>query len=194
MAKVQYTEEGYPYIQAGENEPTGDDAANPLYPVVNQNQSQPQSFALPVETPPELIYDPWEAIAARIRARQPVRQASPETIAASEQTLENTPIVSPLLGLKGERYQTWPERLVRSAVSLPKEVMEGKVGENEVVMKPNAFGKFLGIKEPWLVPDPESIIGRAQDVAGMAGGGPLAMKPGTVSLGSGMVRKIGKMT
>ncbi|SRR5216684_3014835 len=167
MAKLQYTEEGLPYYQAGENEPTGDDTVNPLYPVVSSQtiQSQAQSFALPVETPPELVYNPWEAVAARMRARQPIRQASPEDVAASQ-----APVKEYGKALIGEnRYQIWPERMVRSAATLPGQVYSGEVD-----------------------PLSEEGIQRAQDIAGMAGGGPLAMKAGIVSLGSGMVRQMGK--
>ncbi len=65
--------------------------------------------------------------------------------------------------------QTWPVRMVQSGVSLPKDVYEGKVD-----------------------PLSDEGIARAQDLAGLGVVGPLAVKPGTATLGSGMVRNMNK--
>lgn len=61
--------------------------------------------------------------------------------------------------------QTWPVRMVQSGVSLPKDVYEGKID-----------------------PLSDEGIQRTQDLAGLGVVGPLAMKPGTATLGSGMTR------
>src|SRR5665213_1257239 len=51
-----------------------------------------------------------------------------------------------LFGLEGQtRYQTWPERLVRSAITAPGDAMSGQIQ-----------------------PDSDQEIGRAQDMAGLA--------------------------
>jgi len=75
------------------------------------------------------------------------------------------------------RYQTWPEKMVRSGVSLARDVATGE--------------------EPMQVIDPVSgevvlsptMIGRTMDMAGLAGGGALTERPGGATLGSGPVRR-----
>lgn len=72
-------------------------------------------------------------------------------------------IGSRLTGIGGERYQTWPEKLVRSGFSLPHDVVAG-----DVLMR-DAEGHT----------SPE-LIERAQDLSGLMGGGSVAgtgMKP-----------------
>ena len=75
--------------------------------------------------------------------------------------------VKKLLGVGGEeRYQTWPERTVRSAFTLPAQMYSGEVP--------------MGSDEE---------IQRAQDIAGVAGGTMFAgVKPGVASLGAGPVK------
>lgn len=106
-----------------------------------------------------------------------------------------------LLGTGGEeRYQLWPERMVRSGLTLPAEVMQGKVlsgaglrREDFTDIPPSQesqtwIGKKLGL--PAVPEQPlDPLIERAQDVAGLAGGTMFAgVKPGVASLGAGPVR------
>ena len=72
--------------------------------------------------------------------------------------------IKKLLGVGGEeRYQTWPERTVRSAFTLPAQMYSGEVP--------------MGSDEE---------IQRAQDIAGLAGGTMFAgVKPGVATLGAG---------
>jgi ribosomal protein S18 acetylase RimI-like enzyme len=107
--------------------------------------------------------------------------------------------INQLFGLNGvERYQLWPEKMVRSAITLPGDVLAGTVPiettaaiptaiepySQDVVSEPNRFGFGGGSR-----PNPEGAIARVQDTAGMAGGATLAVKPGTASVGSGMLNK-----
>lgn len=84
-----------------------------------------------------------------------------------------TKIGNRLFGTGGEeRHQLWPERMIRSGLSLPGDVMSGA----EPVIDP-ATGRTS-----------ERVIERAQDVAGLTGGSALAERPGAASMGSGPVR------
>lgn len=86
------------------------------------------------------------------------------------------PIAAKLFGIGQERYQLWPERMIRSAVTLPGDVTSGQ----------------LPILDPQTGRTSEKVIERAQDLAGMAGGGLLLEKPGVATLGSGAVRQAPK--
>lgn len=91
------------------------------------------------------------------------------------------------------RYQTWPEQLVRSGFTLPHDVVSGEVPTNlglrredftdipDTRQPSNTFvGRLGGFREsPELGPSGE-LIGRTQDIAGMAGGG-FAAKPNAVT-------------
>lgn len=89
-----------------------------------------------------------------------------------------------LLGVGGEeRYQTWPERTIRSALTLPAEVYQGTVQTGPGLRREDVTD-IPGTAQPL---DP--LIERAQDVAGLAGGTMFAgVKPGVASLGAGPVR------
>lgn len=79
-----------------------------------------------------------------------------------------------LLGMNDqERYQLWPEKMVRSAVTLPGDVVTGR----EPVVDP-VTGRTS-----------ERVIERAQDLSGLAGSATLAARPGVATLGSGPYRK-----
>ena len=68
--------------------------------------------------------------------------------------------VSKLTGAYGEnRYQLWPERMIRSGFTLPEEVMSGKVPTYEI-------DPTTGNPVP-----SEEELSRTQDLAGMAGSG-----------------------
>src|SRR6202789_1867807 len=86
-------------------------------------------------------------------------------------------MVNRLLGTGGEqRYQTWPERMIRSGTTLPHDVMTGK--------------------EPMEVVDPDTgettlspqMIARTGDMAGLMGGSGLIERPGSSTLGSSEIR------
>lgn len=83
-----------------------------------------------------------------------------------------------------ERFQTWPEKLVRSALTLPGDVASGEQAllsaglrrEDYTDAAPAArgtaegiFGNTLFTPQPWQPNDP--AYERAQDTAGLAGGG-----------------------
>jgi hypothetical protein len=81
--------------------------------------------------------------------------------------------VDRLLGVGGqERYQLWPEKMIRSGVSLPGDVLSGQ----EPIIDPTT-GRTS-----------ERVIERAQDTAGLAGGSTLFERPGVATLGSGATR------
>lgn len=96
--------------------------------------------------------------------------------------------VKKLLGVGGEeRYQTWPERTIRSALALPAEVYKGEVLSGPGLRRED-YTDIPGQTQPL---DP--MIERAQDVAGLAGGTMFAgVKPGMATLGAGPVRKLSK--
>lgn len=75
-----------------------------------------------------------------------------------------------LFGANGEeRYQLWPEKMVRSAVTLPGQVVSGEVP----------------VVDPTTGRTSQELIERTQDLAGMAGGGSFALGKGAeASLGS----------
>lgn len=98
-----------------------------------------------------------------------------------------------------ERYQTWPEKMLRSGLALPADVYEGRTSVESVTgypgsvepsntqMVPRAIPRMLGMGN-FTVPTGESEIRRAQDMAGLAGMSTIGIKPGTASVGSGMIR------
>lgn len=110
-----------------------------------------------------------------------------------------------LLGTGGEeRYQLWPERMVRSGLTLPAEVMQGKVlsgaglrREDFTDIPPSQesqtwIGKKLGL--PAVPEQPlDPLIERAQDVAGMQMGTTMFAKPGTASVGNIAAAESGKV-
>lgn len=78
-----------------------------------------------------------------------------------------------IIGLgDGERQQTWLERMIRSAATLPGDVVTGAepIGQTGDRFSPH-------------------IIERAQELAGLSGGAPLMAKPGSATLGAGMTRQ-----
>ena len=126
-------------------------------PVLTISPSSP----LPVEQP---TYDPATDV--------PYPTSAP--VVDTDQT--SGPLAK-LFGLAGnERYQTWPEKLVRSALTAPADAIAGKMLPTQIS------------DDPSNVPDTE--VGRALDMASLAGVGPLAVEPGAASLGSGMVRQM----
>lgn len=83
-------------------------------------------------------------------------------------------LINKITGAGGEeRFQFWPERMLRSGFSLPHDVMTGQ----EPIIDP-ATGRTS-----------ERVIERAQDTAGLAGGSTLFERPGVATLGSGAMRK-----
>lgn len=66
-------------------------------------------------------------------------------------------ILDQLLGLNGPRYQTWPERMVRSGATLPGDVMSGQ--------EPTT--------DPTTGHTSDALIQRVQDLAGLIGSGSL---------------------
>jgi hypothetical protein len=86
------------------------------------------------------------------------------------------PPVKALFGLDGtERYQTWPERLVRSATTAPLDALTGK----------------MQVSDPETgMPTPEAME-RASDVAGMAGIGGMPMaERGALGMAGGRLKEV----
>jgi hypothetical protein len=139
-----------------------------------------------------------------VEAPQPIAMQSPDTGTITEvQPTEVTPAIGPIAKLLGlgntERYQTWPEKLVRSALTAPHDILSGEVPVYPGLRREDftdipasdksqgPIAKLLGLPPvAWQPQDAE--IERAQDVAALAGVGPLAVAPAEASLGSGMVR------
>ena len=109
-----------------------------------------------------------------------------------------------LLGTGGEeRFQTWPEKLVRSAVTLPGDVLSGEQPilppglrrEDYTDAPPPAPGSAEGIFgntlfAPVQAQPNDPAYERAQDLAGMAGGGMMFGRLGAeATLGSGPVMR-----
>jgi len=99
-----------------------------------------------------------------------------------------------LLGTNGqERYQTWPEKMVRSGLTLPGDVVSGAqpmplpgLRTEDMVELPRGSG----FTSPWQQPG-DRVIERAQDTSGLMGGGSIAsVKAGEATLGSGPVRRL----
>ena len=99
-----------------------------------------------------------------------------------------------------ERYQLWPEKMVRSGLTLANQARRGEVltgpglrREDFTDIPPSQepqtwIGKKLGL--PAVPEQPlDPLIERAQDVAGMQMGTTMFAKPGTASVGSGAFRK-----
>lgn len=93
-----------------------------------------------------------------------------------------------LLGVNGqERYQTWPERLVRSALTAAHDVSEThkKIGK---MLEEHDGKMWSDTDEAILQATGKTIVDRANDMAALAGVGTLGMAPAEATLGSGMVR------
>lgn len=127
-----------------------------------------------------LAYDPMTGLA--ITPEEPDPRAP--TVATPQGALSKA--VNRLAGMQfGEpRMRTWPENLVRSAATLPGDVLSGDQPmlapglrrEDYTDAAPAArgsaegvFGNTLFTPQPWQPNDP--AMERAQDLAGMAGGG-----------------------
>jgi hypothetical protein len=113
-----------------------------------------------------------------------------------------SPILKKLFGLGGEeRYQTWPEKMVRSGASLAHDMMSGETNyvpglrREDVTDKPppsgptedsTALGRYLNLPPVAAEPNDE-VIERAQDMAGLAGVGGVggAGEEAGAALGSG---------
>lgn len=108
-----------------------------------------------------------------------------------------------LTGRGGERYQLWPEKLVRSAATLPGDVARGDVasgyglrredvtdvpvvgtGEREGGI-PGLRSLFSSLRDEQRDNPAEILMERAQDLAGVLGGGPLTSRPSAATLASG---------
>ena len=126
------------------------------------------------------------------------------TQSALVDTDQTTGPLAKLFGLAGnDRYQLWPEKLVRSATSLAHDVAEGSVTAipglrredvTDIPPPDKPQGKLAELLHlpptAWQPLDP--LIERSQDMAALAGGAPLTETPGVASLGSGMTRMVPK--
>ncbi|MDO8595215.1 MAG: hypothetical protein Q7R45_01190, partial [Sulfuricaulis sp.] len=88
-----------------------------------------------------------------------------------------------LLGLTGERYQLWPERMVRSAVTLSGDVASGRLPVTAPGLRRTDFTDIPGLEQP-----NDELVARAQDTTGLmvTGAIPSAMR-GTVGAAGGRV-------
>lgn len=120
-----------------------------------QGQVTPQNAQLWVTA---VNYDPFSGV--QYPTENQPQQADPNAVPGQLSRTTNS-----LLGVNGqERYQTWPERLVRSGGGLPHDVVTG----SEPIIDP-ATGHTA-----------ENVIQRSQDTAGLAvlGPAPLAIRAG----------------
>lgn len=87
-----------------------------------------------------------------------------------------------------ERTQLWPEKMIRSGVSLPVDVMEGRVLTGPG-LRPTDFSDVPGAPHPLA-----NLIERTQDMAGLAAGGSVtsaglaAEKPGLLARGASSLK------
>lgn len=89
------------------------------------------------------------------------------------QVTPGTKIGNILTGNNGEeRFQTWPERMVRSGLALPADVYSGR----EPIVDDSGHTA-------------QPVIERAMDTAGLAGMSTIGIKPGTASVGSGLIAR-----
>lgn len=82
----------------------------------------------------------------------------------------------------GERYQTWPEKMVRSAVTLPGEVAQGKFAVTPI--NEGVWSEEDQFKRDHAI---QTMIERAQDTSGLMGGGAFAIPkpPGSIGIFGG---------
>lgn len=150
-----------------------------------------------------LAYDPMTGLAITPEMPDP----SAPVVATPQGTFSKA--INRLAGTQfGEpRMQTWPEKLVRSAATLPGDVVSGDQPmlqpglrrEDYTDAAPPArgsaegiFGNTLFTPVPWQPNDP--AYERAQDLAGMAGGGMMFGRLGAeATLGSGPVMRRNSM-
>lgn len=152
----------------------------------------------PGRVPLQAANKPYEPSVAAPEPPQDPFAETPET-AAQRKALINqagstgSKAVDIMTGLGGEeRFQLWPEKMIRSGFTLAGDVMSGK----EPVMTGLRRGDFTDVPEvdqspeqreggfwpfnklapvPWSPED--KLVGRVQDLAGMAGGTGFAMTP-----------------
>lgn len=168
MPQVRYTPEGYPYYTPdASGDVTAPGEVKTGWPFAEYRPEQPANVSLsdlarrainavPIEGSRE-EYDPLAALGGYLaKSGTGIRP------------------IDLLLGLGGnERFKLWPERMVESAVTLPKQVYTGEVP----------------VVNPVTGRTAEPVIERAQDVAGVAMGGsmPFAQK---AALGTGGGRAV----
>ena len=114
----------------------------------------------------EVPYNPFEEMAPEV--------SQPSAVFGTAKLMANK-----LFGMEGqERYQTWPEKMVRSGFNLPSDVLSGK--ENYIAgLRREDVTDIPGKAQP-----NDAVIERAQDTSGLMGTGGL-VGPGGVALGSG---------
>lgn len=97
----------------------------------------------------------------------------PENNASAGSTIDSRGIVDKLLGNDGERYQLWPERMVRSALSAAGDALQGKTPDWAIDAEGNVNTSIQTIE-------------KAQDLANLAvlGPAPVAAKLADGTLGS----------
>ncbi len=164
-----------PYIPVQENQPE-----LPYYLPANLDYSLPTEYAS--LTPPNQVFaqeQPNIALPAEQDYWTRQEKAGMQTVLGALPTP-----VKKLLGVGGEeRYQTWPERTIRSALTLPVEAYRGEVQTGPGLRREDVTD-IPGQAQPL-----DQLMERAQDVAGLAGGTMFAgVKPGVATLGAGPVK------
>lgn len=126
-------------------------------------------------------------VTAPLELGPPMRDLS-QRFDAARNALAERGLLDKLLGINGPRFQTWPERMVRSAVTAP-----GETYQTGQLTTHDPYGNVTG-QQP--VRDPETgrtsmpVIERVQDLAGMVTGGsmPAAAKGALGTAGGRMVQ------
>lgn len=132
--------------------------------IINTNDFEPKKLADAIERKPEVI------------------QAEPAIPAPinDHHTSKIQSVINQLFGLNDtERYQLWPEKLVRDAISAPHDVMTGQIPTHEVDPVTGEVHTSSG------------LIKAAQDVSALAGTGGLAGagNEAGIALGSGPIKQ-----
>ena len=172
---VWYDDQGRPHLTVAPNAPVGNDlnAANPL-PI---DQSSLQDYLNSVTPNPGFTHEPWI---------NPIAKGS---VVDQLTGMGGAGLGPGGIGTNTQRYQLFPERIVRSALSLPADVMPGKLGPYS---DPDAKGAIVdpsgplksegGLLSPFGVTpvggtdNEDELLQRVQDMAALMGGGGMAPK------------------
>lgn len=114
-------------------------------------------------------HDPFATTASNVSAIAKQNDTNPLDIIGSS--------LNKLFGVGEERFQTWPEKMIRSGLSLPGDVMSGQQPLPSSVDPQTGLTIFPN-SVPFDSPEGKEALGRVQDMAGLAAlsGPPMALK------------------
>lgn len=157
MARVQYTDEGFPFYSPEEGPGDGVSA------LMGQEQRRG------VDNPLQVVIN---------------KMARQDATVGAANRLEQRGVIDKLLGLTGPRFQTWPERMLRSAATAPGEAFltgqmatrdpYGEIIRQEPVFDPATLRTMMPTLERALDLTDAALVGSipaaAKGALGMAGG------------------------